>query len=572
MGATKVSSNLKQPDCRPSRQRAKTLPPVHLSDTISEQDDSMDESSGFRSARDAGAPSTLGGQQRTSQDAFLSRHGTLLSAGATTLKRTVELKSLLGNVNSRLPPGAQILRQPHGQEESTSLEQAKSRARVEIDIVPYSNVCVEGGIFKGFIKLRIRPRMSKESAVSISDGKLRIIGFETVEGDYHEFLQYSAAISTVTTSPLRMYISPPDSEGFCEAQEGVHKLEFEMPLPMGGVRRPKGPFYGHSGIAVRYIALVSIKVKDEFNKRSIAHFYRDCEIWPRLNPSVILAPAEQPIKATTSKSLFMGGNGLVQLTATLHRSSFVAGALVNVDVEVKNDSKKLIKSLTLTLYRSTVVFKRKIPRDPNSVVRIDIDASQTATTRKVVASSTLEMTQGFPRGHASAGGWWAGIPSGERLAFSHLLLIPPDALTHTREQLIEVEYMIRVSLNAKTLTTDVCVDLPIRIVNLLSLDPPPSCNERSQGQPSNIRQSQSQTLPANSAPTSPLYDHYGDFCDSDASEEDCDKSHSEDGSQPEAQLGNLSMREDAEDLVHHAIVSAQIDDRPEQALQDECIE
>ncbi|KAJ6503370.1 hypothetical protein C8R47DRAFT_968869, partial [Mycena vitilis] len=451
----------------------------------------MDESSGFRLARGAGVPSTLGVQQRTSQEAFLTRHGTLLSAGATTLKRTVELKSLLGNVNSRLPPGAQILRQPHGQgiwsqtsslnclvnsplEESTSLEQAKSRARVEIDVVPYSNICVEGGIFKGFIKLRIRPRMSKESAVSISDGKLRIIGFETVEGDYHEFFQYSAAISTVAISPLRMYVSPPDSEGFCEAQEGVHKLEFEMPLPLGGVRRSKGPFYGQSGIAVRYIALVSIKVKDEFNKRSIAHFYRDCEIWPRLNPSAILAPAGQPIKATTSKSLFMGGTGLVQLTASLHRSSFIAGALVSVDVEVKNDSKKLIKSLTLTLYRSTAVFKRNIPRDLSSVVRIDIDGCQTDITRKAVASSTLEMTQGFPRGHASAGGWWPGIPSGERLAFSHLLLIPPDALTHTREQLIAVEYTIRVSLNAKTLTTDVCVDLPIRIVNLLSLDPPPS--------------------------------------------------------------------------------------------------
>lgn len=144
---------------------------------------------------------------------------------------------------------------------------------------------------------------------------------------------------------------------------------------------------------------------------------------------MVLAPAEQPIQATVSKGLFMGGNGEVQLTATLHRSSFVAGALVSVNMEVKNETKRFIKSLTLTLYRSTVVFKRRLPLDPNSVVEVDIDACQTTTTRKAVATSTLEMAQGFPRGHASTSGWWAGIPSGERLEFSHFLLIPVTPLT-----------------------------------------------------------------------------------------------------------------------------------------------
>ncbi|KAF7339333.1 E set domain-containing protein [Mycena sanguinolenta] len=276
----------------------------------------------------------------------LSRHGTLLSpsACATPLKRTVELKSLLGNANSRLPPGAFLSKQPYGQE-PTAFEQAKPRARVEIDIMLQSNTCVEGGIFKGFIKLRIRPRMSKEPAVFISDGKLRIIGFETVAGDPHEFFQHATALSSIVTSPPRIYDSSPDSEGFHTAQEGVHRLDFEMQLPMGADRRPKGPFYGPSGVAVRYIALVSVKVKDEFNKRSIAHFYRDCQIWPRLNPSLILAPAEQPIQVTTSKSLFMGGNGEVQLTAALHRSTFVAGSTVIVNLSVKNDTKKTSQEL-----------------------------------------------------------------------------------------------------------------------------------------------------------------------------------------------------------------------------------
>ncbi|KAJ6604811.1 hypothetical protein DFH09DRAFT_1300967 [Mycena vulgaris] len=275
---------------------------------------------------------------------------------------------------------------------------------IEIDIVLNSDICVEGGIIKGFIKLRIRPRLAKESAVSISDGKLRVIGFESTEGDHHEFFQYSAPLSAVAASPPAIFQGCCDSEGFWTAREGVHELEFEMHLPLNGVSRPKGPFHGQPGVAVRYIALASIKVKDKFNKRSIAHFYRDCTVWPRLDPSVILAPGEQPIRATTVKQLFMGGNGKVKLTVALHRPYFIAGTQVPVYVSVQNTTKKFIKNLVLTLYRCTVVFKRKLRRDPQSTTLDDPDACQ--TNQKPVTTSTLEMAQGFSRGHASTSGWW----------------------------------------------------------------------------------------------------------------------------------------------------------------------
>lgn len=137
-------------------------------------------------------------------------------------------------------------------------------------------------------------------------------------------------------------------------------------------------------------------------------------MWPRLNPSVILTPATgHSPRATTSQALFMGGSGEVTLTAGLHRSVFVAGTRVAVHVTIHNGSKKLIKRLTLSLLRSIIVFKRK-PEAP----------WQSNTSRKSVATSTLEMAQGFPRGHASSNGWWAGVPSGGRSGFCHFLPIP----------------------------------------------------------------------------------------------------------------------------------------------------
>ncbi|KAJ7103363.1 hypothetical protein B0H15DRAFT_208976 [Mycena belliarum] len=497
--------------------------------------------------------------------ASLARHGTLLSSGATTGRRAAELKALLGNSNSRLRTGSlgsSKTRSGRG----TTFEQAKPRARVEIDIALHSNVCVEGGIIKGLIKLRIRPRLAKEASVSISDGKLRILGFESIEGDHHEFYQYSTPWSAVVTSPPTIFQGCCDSEGFWTAREGIHNLGFELHLPLNGITHPKGPLYGHSGI--RYIALASVKVKDKTqSKRSIAHFYRDIVVWPRLNPSVVLAPAEQPIQATTNNRLFMGGDGKVYLTAALHRPYFIAGTQVPVHLSVQNDTKKLIKSLTLTLYRSTFVFKRKSSRDVKATEADDVansDTCQTTTSRKPVATSILEMAQGFARGHASTTGWWPGIPSGDRLEFSHLLLVPPDALSHSRERLLRVDYTIQVSLSADCLTADVSVTLPIRIINLLSLDPPPTffCSESSSSKllQTSLGATSMANIPVTLSGSDTDYQlvRGPDFSDLDIDEGFKDRVSDED-SGDDAELGNVSMYEDAEDLVQHAIVAAQMD-------------
>ncbi|KAJ7361096.1 hypothetical protein DFH08DRAFT_800484 [Mycena albidolilacea] len=226
-----------------------------------------------------------------------------------------------------------------------------------------------GGIINGFIKLCIRPCLAKESVVSISDGKLRVIGFESTEGD-HKFFQYSAPLSAVVASPPAIFQGCCNSGGFWTACEGVHELEFEMHLPLHGVSHPKGPFHGQPGVAAQYIALV-----------------------------------EQPIQATTAKQLFMGGSGKVKLAAALRRPYFISRTQVPIYVSVQNTTKKFIKNLVLTLYRCTVIFKQKLRRDPQSTALDDPNACQTNITPKPVATSTLEMVQGFSRGHASTGVW-----------------------------------------------------------------------------------------------------------------------------------------------------------------------
>ncbi|KAI0361348.1 hypothetical protein OH77DRAFT_419028 [Trametes cingulata] len=420
----------------------------------------------------------------TSNSTF-SRHDSLFSFGASSSRNAAELKSFLGNSSSRLRPGATVLplqadvlgKGGATRTNAVSLEQAKPRARVEVDIVLENDCCIEGGYLRGVVKLRIRKRHRKEGHVLIADGKVRVIGFESIPGepDRHAFYQRASPLSAVTDAYGRVYDSQPDPEGFSRAMEGVHILPFAMHLPSDGeLGSPTGAPCLRNGVSIRYIALISVKVKDsETGKRSIAHFYRDCQIWPRFDPAVILAAATRPLQASTAGSLsVIGGGKKVRLTAMLPRMTWIAGQRCYVHLSVANETKKSIKSVTLTLVRTITLFKPR--RSRNGCCSVDPDACQTATTHKVVGEAVLERSQAIAKGHASAEGWWTGVAPGQEAQFAHHILISPDALSVPRARLIEVEYSIQVALSAGALTTDVRVTLPIRIINFLSLDPIPS--------------------------------------------------------------------------------------------------
>jgi hypothetical protein len=176
--------------------------------------------------------------------------------------------------------------------------------------------------------------------------------------------------------------------------------------------------------------MVSIRIKDPRTQaKSIAHFYRNIEVWPLLDPSSILAAAPSPLFATASKSLLFGGSGAIELTATLHRGVWVAGQRCYVRVSVNNNSaKRKVKVLTLSLIRSETIFKPgddPVPVPPStSHIADDADAFQPSTIKRIVARSILEVGETASVKHATAKGWWRGVDPGASLEFSHYLLIP----------------------------------------------------------------------------------------------------------------------------------------------------
>ncbi len=159
--------------------------------------------------------------------------------------------------------------------------------------------------------------------------------------------------------------------------------------------------------------------------------------------------------------------------ASLHRNTWVAGQRVYINVGIQNDTSKKINGMTLSLIRTVTLYKPRpeLDLDGQAARRdLDPDACQTSTTRKKIAEEELEMGQKGSRGVVTARGWWTGVEPGQRVESSHYMQIPGDALSISRGRHVEVVYSIKVSIGS-SLSSDVSVELPLRVINFVSLDP-----------------------------------------------------------------------------------------------------
>ncbi|SPO27140.1 uncharacterized protein UTRI_10601_B [Ustilago trichophora] len=472
--------------------------------------------------------------------ALLERHGTLLSTTANPLRRNKELSRLLGNSDRKLPASAA---RPMANDVSgglkrsnavaatvapppAALEQGKaSKARVEVDLVLESDLVVEGGTLQGRMQIRVRKGSDKEGGVFLAQPKIRVVGFEELLADdtryifYHHasvidgdrsnngpsepyYLHGSPTLSSPETaafSALACFNGGPDAEGYAEGKVGSHSIPFSLELPVS--KGAKGSYRGKNAV-VRYIVIGSVKLKSASGaNRSIAHFYRHVDLFPYLNPAVVLSSAMKPIQASSSKGLFLGGSGKVHLMASLHRNTWVAGQRVYIHVGIQNDTTKNINGMTLSLIRTVTLYKPRPELDLSSQTArrdLDPDACQTSTTRKKIAEEELEMGQKGSRGVVTAKGWWTGVEPNQRVESSHYMQIPADALSISRGRHVEVTYSIKVSIGS-SLSSDVSVELPLRVINFVSLDPPPLKKAGSGKFSADSTRSWATTTPASSA-------------------------------------------------------------------------
>ncbi|KAJ2930497.1 hypothetical protein H1R20_g6590, partial [Candolleomyces eurysporus] len=402
----------------------------------------------------------------------LARQNTILAGGSSPSRGARELKAILGSSNAKLKTGAtlppsDINSQVYlSQESLLHLEGGRSGARVQLDLLLEDDSCVDGGYLNGTVLLTVR---KKSEVVMLSDGKLRLVGFECImqEKERHIFYQCTSPLSAVTNNLEDLYLSGSDAEGFKLANEGHFVLPFSFPLdPSTTYGAPKGIFPSQSGAAIR-----SIRIKDPVSEqKSIAHFYRNICTWPRLDLAGCMNPLPRPIQVTMSDS-----ERTLKLTVTLTRLQWIAGQRCYLKISVTNQTSRAIKSFTIGLHQDVIIYR---PRDDSAGTRKepgDVRTYQTSTTSKLVTESTVMMGDRSEKGYASAKGWWTGVLPGESLQFNHYLLLPPDAISIPKGRLLEVDYRLRVTISTGSLlATELSAEVPIRIVNFISLDPAPS--------------------------------------------------------------------------------------------------
>ncbi|ORY22682.1 hypothetical protein BCR39DRAFT_591218 [Naematelia encephala] len=438
-------------------------------------------------------PGSLGQRVRSLSDgvAILNRQGTLFHPSSSHERASAELSLMLGGPKSRRLSGNKLLTPPEldgwqaaggDSADKIRLEAAKKRkARVEVDVVLERECVVEGGEIRGRMEVRVTGGKRGEG-LRVGGGKVRVIGFEDISAkSRHIFYHYPQSLPVFQVPPTSsqplphcsLFASDPDSDGYRLAAEGVHSIPFRMRLPLGGGAKGSFTSANGKGPCVRYVVVGSIKIHvPTSGKRSIAHFYRPVVVLPYLNPAVTLSPSQEPIEARIEKGLgwsLTGEKGIVQVAVALGRRNWVAGQRAWCEVAIKNDSTRKIKTLNLALLQTVQVFTP----DPNLMTggasTPDLDACQTSTQRRKVSEEVIEADfADRGAGRVTGKGWWTGVDAGESGHWDLSLLIPNGLLSIRRTRLIEVMYTLRVTLNGS-----IYVDLPITLINFLSIDPPP---------------------------------------------------------------------------------------------------
>lgn len=361
--------------------------------------------------------------------------------------------------------------------QSTPMLPLERDARVKVDLFLDEDRAVEGGYVQGFLRLRLPPHTSPETAMLVAQPRVRLIGFETFPGEdvRHVFYHHASVIDgdrsvdgpsepyVLHGSPapplsgaglLPCYASLPDAEGYYLGKEGTHVLPFTLQLPVG--RGAKGS-YRSDRAEVGYIAIASVRVRAFGEQQGkIAHCFHKMELYPYLNPNEVLASALRPIVHHATSQ----GKALVRLAAALHRESWVAGQRVYFDMSVATRTRVPMHLLRISLLCTETLYRATEQGHEGE--------STASSSTRTLLQETLDASSDHPSAHG-----WAGVPPGRPVHFGHFLVLPSDALSIEKGRHVQVHYTLRLGVGNGTAPWT-CVELPVRIVHFVSLDPPPA--------------------------------------------------------------------------------------------------
>jgi len=165
----------------------------------------------------------------------------------------------------------------------------------------------------------------------------------------------------------------------------------------------------------------------ETKKRAIAHFYRPCTIYPYVEPSFAFSNQVGGAEVHTEQGLgwsLSGDKGQVGVTIKVPRPHWVAGQQVWLDITVNNKSSRKIKTMTLALLSTVILFTPPASNGQSSTMSPDLAKYPGRSTRKKLFEQTTEASGGSGSGYVGSRGWWTGVQPGECIRWQSSLTLP----------------------------------------------------------------------------------------------------------------------------------------------------
>ncbi|GAO48343.1 hypothetical protein G7K_2516-t1 [Saitoella complicata NRRL Y-17804] len=341
----------------------------------------------------------------------------------------------------------------------------KHDRRVKLSTVLNAVLHVGGGKIRGRLVLTIKD--SKRHPVKIGDLALDLVGVEVLPHASKQgiFFSITSHLITPKSNPapgnLVHAYTGCDDQGYWLAKTGTQAQAFELPLPLNV---GPGTFYSEDA-EIRYLLAATLRYKSN-DKISVVRTVTTLLLYPCLDPEKALLPLEYPLRSTEEGRQLLGGQGVVTLVAQSHRTTWIAGQLAFVELHISNQSARTIRHVQMKLVRHVISFKRPGAfsfNRPAGQLRVP-DRIKT----RVVSSTAIHA------GHETdlPGYRWRGVAPKSIDSSTLRIQVPGDQLTVREGRYFEVKYFINIAVSA-TLSHNVHVQIPVTIVNILSLDTNP---------------------------------------------------------------------------------------------------
>ncbi|KAG0204939.1 hypothetical protein BGX28_003281 [Mortierella sp. GBA30] len=307
----------------------------------------------------------------------------------------------------------------------------------------------------GELSGRLEIQCSSSRSVMLADMIIELLGYEALAKDH-----LAPKIFHKTVLRLQDIRHPsqavqenidPDSEGYWMARKGRTIFPFRL-----NIQDTLPNSYDSKLGQVRYVASAIALMKANHHKEVVNHS-REVFIYETWTTDDIALARQKSVKADTSKRLFMGGEGSLEMYAELTRTMVSSGGIAYVNVGVKNLTKKKIMGIKLSLWRH-------------------IAASHVRSSMSSQSSASAGI-----REQDNVKNYCEIVYKGEDFAFDNddprvvvlPVYIPSGVYSLRNTSYLHVQFFVQVSLMA-SMSKALAVELPIYIAHASSWsDPPP---------------------------------------------------------------------------------------------------